>query len=72
MSWSLEATHSSFEGTEEQAKQALKTVLIGSLLSSAKGGWIVSDEINRLLPDYKFTEIEEFLANVWQGKDQIA
>jgi hypothetical protein len=46
----------------------LKTVLIGTLLSSAKGAWDVSDEFNQLLPDFKFTQIEEFLAQVWEGK----
>lgn len=46
----------------------LKTVLIGTLISSVKGAWDVSDEINKLLPDFKFTQIEEFLAEVWEGK----
>ncbi len=46
----------------------LKTVLIGMLLSSAKGAWDVSDEFNRLLPDYKFTQAEDFLTQVWEGK----
>lgn len=65
-SWSLEARHPSFTGKE--AEEALKNVLIGMLVSSAKGGWDVSDEFNQLLPDYKFTKIEEFLTNVWEGK----
>jgi hypothetical protein len=46
----------------------LKTVLIGTLLSSAKGAWDVSDAFNQLLPDYKFTKIDEFLARVWEGQ----
>jgi hypothetical protein len=46
----------------------LKGVLISTLLSSAKGAWDVSDDFNRLLPDYKFTRIEDFLAKVWEGK----
>jgi hypothetical protein len=46
----------------------LKTVLIGTLLSSAKGAWDVSDAFNQLLPDYKFTQIEDFLARVWEGQ----
>ena len=65
-SWSLEARHPSFTG--EQVDKALKNVLIGTLVSSAKGGWDVSDEFNQLLPNYKFTEIEEFLAKVWEHK----
>jgi len=46
----------------------LKTVLIGTLLSCAKGAWDVSDALNQLLPNYKFTQIEEFLSEVWEGK----
>jgi hypothetical protein len=46
----------------------LKIVLIGTLLSSAKGAWDVSTAFNQLLPDYKFTQIEEFLARVWEGQ----
>jgi hypothetical protein len=46
----------------------LKTVLIGTLLSCAKGAWDVSDAFNQLLPDYQFTPIEDFLAKVWDGK----
>jgi hypothetical protein len=51
-----------------QVEEMLKTVLIVTLLSSAKGAWDVSDEFNQLLPDFKFTQIEEFLAQVWEGK----
>jgi hypothetical protein len=29
----------------------------------------VSDQWNRLLPDYKFTDAEEFLEKYWTGKD---
>ncbi len=68
-SWTLGKRHPSF--TEDQADQLaamLKTVLIGTLVSSVKGAWDVSDAFNQLLPDYKFTLIEEFLTNVWEGK----
>jgi hypothetical protein len=65
-SWSLETSHPSM--SKEQAETMMKGVLIGTLLSSAKGAWDVSDDFNRLLPDYKFTETEEFLAKVWKGK----
>ncbi|CAK7199670.1 hypothetical protein SEUCBS139899_002353 [Sporothrix eucalyptigena] len=34
----------------------------GSLLATARGAWTVSDEWNQLLPDYKFTSLEEFVA----------
>lgn len=68
-SWTLGKRHPSF--TDDQADQlaaAFKTVLIGTLLSSAKGAWDVSDAFNQLLPDYKFAQIDEFLAEVWEGK----
>lgn len=65
-SWMLETKHPSYAGGDVDA--ALKSVLVGMLLSSAKGAWVVSDEFNRLLPDYKFTQVEEFLAEVWEGK----
>ncbi|KAF2811743.1 NAD(P)-binding protein [Mytilinidion resinicola] len=65
-SWSLETSHPSVSG--EQATSLLKAVLIGILLSGAKGAWDVSDEYNQLLPDYKFTQIDDFLAEVWKGK----
>lgn len=47
----------------------LKTVLIGTLLSCAKGAWDVGDGLSRLLPGYEFTKIEAFLADVWEGKE---
>ncbi|KAH7418612.1 hypothetical protein BKA64DRAFT_739035 [Cadophora sp. MPI-SDFR-AT-0126] len=68
-SWTLGKKHPSF--SDDQAAQleaVLKTVLIGTLLSSAKGAWEVSDEFNRLLPDFNFTEIEGFLSDAWEGK----
>jgi hypothetical protein len=68
-SWTLGKRHPSF--TEDQANQLaamIKTVLIGTLLSSAKGAWDVSGAFNQLLPDYKFTHIEEFLERVWKGQ----
>ncbi|KAH8745960.1 hypothetical protein BGZ57DRAFT_836676 [Hyaloscypha finlandica] len=65
-SWTLETSHPSVTG--DHVEEMLKTVLIGTLLSSAKGAWDVSDEFNQLLPDFKFTQIEEFLAQLWEGK----
>jgi hypothetical protein len=35
--------------------------------SLAAGGWSISDEWNRLLPDYKFISAEEYLSNVWKA-----
>lgn len=68
-SWTLGKRHPSF--TDDKADELatmLKIILIGTLLSSAKGAWDVSDAFNRLLLDYKFTQIEDFLAKTWEGK----
>lgn len=65
-SWTLTAKHPSVSA--EKAADMLKAVLIGTLLSGAKGAWAVSDEFNRILPDHKFIRIEDFLAKVWEDK----
>jgi len=68
-SWTLGRSHPSV--AQEQADQLadmIKTVLIGTLLSSAKGAWDVSDDFNQLLPEYKFIAIQDFLLKAWEGK----
>ncbi|CAN9430006.1 unnamed protein product [Alternaria alternata] len=35
--------------------------------SLAAGGWSISDEWNRLLPDYKFISAEKYLSDVWKA-----
>lgn len=65
-SWKLEASHPSIP--PEQVEKMLQTVLIGTLLSSVKGAWDISDEFNKLLPDFKFIQMEDFLTRVWEGK----
>ncbi|TVY56154.1 Oxidoreductase swnN [Lachnellula cervina] len=65
-SWTLEASHQAVAG--DQIEKMLKIVLIGTLIGSAKGAWDVSDEVNKLLPDFRFTQIDDFLTEVWQGK----
>jgi hypothetical protein len=45
-----------------------KAVPIGMLLSSMKGAWDSSDEMNQLFPDYEFTKMEDFLTKIWEGK----
>ena len=65
-SWSLNARHHAVP--EDQASEMLKVVTIGMLLSGAKGSWDSSDEWNRIFPDYKFTQAEEYLAEIWSGK----
>ena len=51
--------------TREQYDEAIKYTLIGLLVCLTRGAWSVSDEWNKLLPDYKFTSVEEFLQSVW-------
>jgi hypothetical protein len=45
-----------------------KTVVSGILLGISAGCFKVSDEWNRLLPDYEFTTAEDFLTEAWTGK----
>ncbi|GME45413.1 hypothetical protein BKA56DRAFT_490115 [Neofusicoccum parvum] len=48
--------------------QMSKNGTIEFLLSAADGSWAVSDEWNKLLPEYRFTTAEEYLRAVWEGK----
>lgn len=38
------------------------------LLAISAGAYNCSDEWNHLLPDYEFTQPEEFLTAAWRGK----
>ncbi|KXX80390.1 Isoflavone reductase IRL [Madurella mycetomatis] len=69
VSSTIKARHSSvMQMPEEQAEAMAKSVLVGMLLSSAKGAWEVSNEWNRLLPDFEFTKMQDFLCEAWQAK----
>ncbi|KAK3052368.1 hypothetical protein LTR09_006578 [Extremus antarcticus] len=63
VSWGLETSHHAVSGDEADA--LLRAVPIGVLLSSTKGAWDSSVEMNELFPDHKFTSAEEFLSRVW-------
>jgi hypothetical protein len=65
-SWTVAKKHKAV--SDEEAEGLFKTVTTGMLLSSAKGAWEVSDELNQLFPDYRFDEIETFLTRIWVGK----
>jgi hypothetical protein len=54
--------------SSEQNEYFSKVILKGSLLSGLTRSWVVSDDWNRLLPDYKFTGAEEFLEKHWAGR----
>jgi hypothetical protein len=43
-------------------------LMSGILLGISAGALDVSDEWNRLLPDYKLTQAEDFLTEAWRGK----
>jgi hypothetical protein len=53
---------------EEQVEAISRIFIVGSIISSTKGAWTVSDEWNVLLPDYKFANIEDFLSTAWEGR----
>lgn len=65
-SWALEKRHRAV--SQELQIDLATQVTIGILLSSGKGAWDVSNELNELFPDYPFSGIEEFLTKVWIGK----
>lgn len=65
-SWCLGAVHQAVSGQGTSA--LLQAVSIGILLSSSKGAWDSSDEVNQLFPGYEFTQAEDFLSKVWSGK----
>ena len=54
---------------EDEVAKFKTGVLIGFLLSSAKGAWDSSDEFNQIFPDYDFVKIEDFLRDVWEGRE---
>lgn len=53
----------------EQLTAFTRIVVAGMLLAMHTGAYHCSDEWNRLLPEYKFTQAEEFLEKEWRGKD---
>jgi hypothetical protein len=65
-SWLPKADHHSF--TPEEATALAENVTAGILLGISAGALNVSDEWNKLLPDYKFTKAEDFLTEAWRGK----
>lgn len=51
-----------------EAVAAIQVVTIKILLSAARGAWDSSDEMNQLFPDFEFTQAEDFLQAVFEGK----
>ncbi|KAK0732089.1 hypothetical protein B0H67DRAFT_566659 [Lasiosphaeris hirsuta] len=54
---------------KDQAEFFSRMFITLAMQGSLANAWEVSDEWNRLLPDFEFTSIEKFLTEVWAGKD---
>ncbi|RSL62015.1 hypothetical protein CEP53_004888 [Fusarium sp. AF-6] len=65
-SWKPIVTHPDVpvESREALAGSLLAGILLGGFHA---GNFLVSDEWNKLLPDYKFTQPEEFLSEAWKA-----
>ncbi len=67
-SWIPKADHPAIAPEEGEALAAGFTA--GMLLGISAGALSVSDEWNRLLPDYEFARAEDFLTEAWGGKTE--
>lgn len=65
-SWVPKLDHPSIP--PEQVAMFSRIIVAGILLAASAKAYSCSDEWNRLLPDYKFTQPEEFLSEAWRGK----
>ena len=65
-SWVPKLDHPSIPA--EQVDMFSRIILAGVLLAISAKAYNCSDEWNQLLPDYKFTQPEEFLSEAWRGK----
>ena len=54
-----------------QLEQMLAGLVAGMLLATHDGALNVSDQWNRLLPDFEFTQAEDFLTKQWDGDRKI-
>ncbi|KAF0639729.1 hypothetical protein FPSE5266_05437 [Fusarium pseudograminearum] len=50
---------------EEMREQVSKGVLVEYVAGLKRGVWTVSDEWNKLLPDFEFTSAESYLKGIW-------
>jgi hypothetical protein len=65
-SWIPKVDHPSIP--PEQVEAFSKVGVAGILLAISANAFTVSDEWNRLLPEYKFTQVEDFLTTAWSCK----
>ncbi|CEJ94759.1 hypothetical protein VHEMI10272 [[Torrubiella] hemipterigena] len=54
---------------KEKRAQFAKLATRGLLLSAARGAWTVTDDWNKLLSNYKFTSVEDFVARLIKPAD---
>ncbi|KAH8694620.1 hypothetical protein BGZ61DRAFT_352574 [Ilyonectria robusta] len=45
-----------------------KMATAGILIAMSKGVWTVSDEWNKIFPDYEFEQVDTFLKKLWPGE----
>ncbi|KAI0166974.1 NAD(P)-binding protein [Hypoxylon sp. FL1284] len=73
----METEERSFEGVgtfnlhtapPEEVEAFLYKALKGILVGITRGAYDITDEWNKLLPDYKFTQVEDLLKQAWGGK----
>ncbi|KAF2676036.1 NAD(P)-binding protein [Lentithecium fluviatile CBS 122367] len=64
--WLPKADHPAIPA--DQVNKLAAGFVAGMLLAISVGALSVSDEWNRLLPEYHFTQAEDFLAEAWSGK----
>lgn len=53
---------------EDQLEAFSKLATVSVLLGGHHGLWDVTDEWNQLLPDYKFTQVADFIKEIWKLK----
>ncbi|KAF5530034.1 hypothetical protein FPHYL_14143 [Fusarium phyllophilum] len=51
---------------DEMREQVSKGALVEYLAALKRGVWTVSDEWNKLLPDFQFTSAESYLKDIWR------
>ncbi|KAK6007320.1 hypothetical protein QM012_006328 [Aureobasidium pullulans] len=65
-SWTPRIDHPS---VPPQKNDELSRIMVSEILRGISAGdFLCSDEWNKLLLDFKFTQVEEFLMSVWDGK----
>ncbi|KAF2018035.1 NAD(P)-binding protein [Aaosphaeria arxii CBS 175.79] len=64
--WCPQMTHPSLP---LEVRESYSKVFLNNFLSAIlAGSWDVSDEFNQRYPDYKFTNLKDYLKEAWEGK----